>query len=200
MVQYRRSRIPNAPYFLTATLRDRTSDALVRHAKWLRFAFREAAREHPFRIDAIAVLPDHFHVICSLPEDDYDFSTRMQSIKRHFVASLTCNGVGLRFNAQRECDLWQSRFWEHTIRDEADLERHVDYVHFNPVKHGLVAAVEDWPYSSFHRYVREGRLPIDWGGRVGRESVSLAGEPPDCERALPDFVRATTATTTTKGR
>jgi putative transposase len=176
MVLYRRSRIANVPYFLTATLRDRKSSLLVDHVEALRAAFRVAAAQYPFHIDAVVVLPDHFHLLCTLPENDADFSTRIQVIKRHFTLSLIDHGVPLSRDHRGEYRLWQRRFWEHTIRDEEDLARHVDYIHYNPVKHGLVRAVAEWPHSSFHRYVRRGLLSADWGGTLPIEPQGKTGE------------------------
>lgn len=169
MVRYRRSRIANAPYFLTVTLRDRRSTFLTDHIALLRAAFQETAHPHPFDIDAVVVLPEHFHLLCSLPVDDADFSTRVRLIKRHFTRALVEQGVlnpGQRDARRGEYGLWQRRFWEHTIGDEQDYARHVDYILYNPVKHGLVRAVGAWPHSSFHRFVRQGLLPPDWGGTM----------------------------------
>lgn len=164
MVFYRRSRTANAPYFLTATLRDRRAKLLIDHVDLLRAAFREAAKQRPFRIEAVVVLPEHFHLLFSLPDDDADFSTRMRLIKRGFTHALLERGVALHKDARGEYELWQRRFWEHTIRDDEDYQRHVDYIHYNPVKHGWVRAAREWPHSSFHRYVRRGLLADDWGG------------------------------------
>ncbi len=164
MVEYPRNRLPNAPYFLTAVLHERGSRLLLDHVDELRAAFRCAAFEHPFRVDAIVVLPDHFHLLCTLPEGDADFSTRVQILKRRFTFGLERRGVPARTNSRRKACFWQRRFWEHTIRDEEDFERHVAYIHYNPVKHGLVGSVREWPHSSFHRYVRQRLVAEDWGG------------------------------------
>ncbi len=177
MVLYRRSRFVNAPYFLTATLRSRRARHLTDHIGALRAALRDAKHRHPFHVDALVILPDHFHLLCTLPEGDADFSTRMRVIKRGFTLRLREAGLPLRRNARGECDLWQRRFWEHTIRDDRDYQRHVDYIHYNPVKHGLVTAVRNWPYSSFHRYVRSGLLPEDWGGDSDASPRICSGEP-----------------------
>ena len=110
------------------------------------------------------ILPDHLHVVMTLPLDDADFSGRWRRIKGHFSSRLIAAGAPLKRHANGDLALWQRRFWEHTIRDDNDFARHVDYIHFNPVKHGLVSRARDWPYSSFHVYVRQGLLPEDWAG------------------------------------
>jgi putative transposase len=166
MVRYRRNFVPGGTYFFTVTLADRTSSALVHHISALRTAFRIARHERPFTIEAIVVLPDHLHAIWTLPLDDSDFSGRWRRIKAHFTHQLVAAGVPVNHRPNGEYALWQQRFWEHTIRDEIDFERHVDYVHFNPVKHKLLSRVSDWPYSSFHVYVRRGVLPADWAGDI----------------------------------
>ena len=138
-------------------------------------AFRIARHERPFTIEAIAILPEHLHTIWTLPTGDSDFSGRWRRIEAHFTHRL----VAARGPVKRHCNggyaPWQRRFWEHTIRNEFDFERHVDYVHFNPVKHKLVSRVRDWPYSSFHVFVRRGLLPADWAGDVD-ESLMDFGE------------------------
>jgi putative transposase len=178
MVRYRRNFLPGGTYFFTVTLSDRRSAALVDHVGKLREAFRVARRERPFAVEAIVILPDHLHAIFTLPPDDADFSGRWRRIKGHFSSALIDKGARLERNANGDLALWQRRFWEHTIRDENDFARHVDYIHFNPVKHGLVSRVCDWPYSSFHRYVRENVLPQDWAGDA-RASGADFGERPD---------------------
>ncbi len=164
MVRYRRNFIPGGSYFFTVTLDDRRSTALVDHVDKLRKAFRIARSERPFAIDAIAILPDHLHVIMTLPDDDADFSARWRRIKSQFTRRLAASGAPISCNHRGEFALWQRRFWEHTIRDDADFERCADYIHYKPVKHRLVASPSDWPYSSLHRYVRAGVLPATWGG------------------------------------
>ena len=164
MVRYRRNFAPGGTYFFTVTLADRTSSALVDHVAALRVAFRIARHERPFAIDAIVILPDHSHTIWTLPSGDSDFSGRWKRIKAHFTHRLVTAGAPVQRHGNGEYALWQRRFWEHTIRGEKDFERHVDYVHFNPVKHRLVSRAGDWPYSSLHVYVRRGLLPADWAG------------------------------------
>jgi putative transposase len=176
MVRYRRNFIPGGTYFFTVTLADRRSNALVDHIGALRSAFRAARRARPFAIDAIVVLPDHLHAILTPPTNDADFPGRWRRIKGHFSSALIEAGLDLQRRSNGDLALWQRRFWEHTIRDESDFARHVDYIHFNPVKHGLVQRVRDWPHSSFHRYVREDLLPDDWAGDLGDDGTDF-GEP-----------------------
>jgi putative transposase len=167
MVNYRRNFLPGGTFFFTVTLADRRSRMLKDHVGLLRNAFRAARRERPFIIDAIVVLPEHLHAILTLPSDDADFSGRWRRIKGHFASALLESSIELARRPNGDLALWQRRFWEHTIRDEGDFTRHIDYIHFNPVKHALVRRVCDWPHSSFHRYVREGLLPNDWAGNAG---------------------------------
>jgi putative transposase len=169
MVQYRRNFVAGATYFFTVTLFDRQATVLIDHVDILRAAFRATRHSLPFAIDAVVVLPDHLHIVMTLPSGDADFSSRLSLIKRRFTTNVAKMGVTIPRHRNGEHALWQRRFWEHTIRDDNDFERHVDYIHFNPVKHGLVRRVRDWPHSSFHRYVRGGLLPEDWAGDlIGR--------------------------------
>jgi putative transposase len=176
MVRYRRNWLHGGTYFFTLVLADRRSTALVDNIAALRLAFRATQQERPFTIDAIVVLPDHLHAIFTLPQDDFDFAGCWRRIKGHFSTSLLAAGTAIRCRANGELALWQRRYWEHTIRDENDFARHADYVHYNPVKYGLVKRVRDWPHSSFHLYVRRGILPGDWGGDVNEGTLGY-GEP-----------------------
>jgi putative transposase len=162
MVLYRRNRVPGGTYFFTVTLRNRSSTLLVDHIDLLRESVRFARRKKPFHIDALVVLPEHLHAVLTLPPGDYDYSGRWKMIKSHFSHALAKTGIPIKKNKRGEYALWQSRFWEHTIRDETDFAHHVDYVHYNPVKHGLVRQVRDWPYSTFYLYVQLGFYPLDW--------------------------------------
>jgi len=162
MVLYRCNRVAGGTYFFTVTLRDRSSNVLVRDIDLLRAAFRKVATEQPFTINAIVILSDHLHTVWTLPDGDADYSKRWWAIKSHFTRSLLASGLSLSADHRGEYRLWQRRFWEHTIRDDSDFQKHVDYIHWNPVKHKLVQHVADWPYSSFHQYVRIGLLPPDW--------------------------------------
>ena len=162
MVNYRRARVPGATYFFTVTLKDRRDDLLVTHIDVLRLTFRAVRQQKPFRLDAIVVLPDHLHTIWTLPDGDADFSSRWQAIKARFTRSLNNRGEATKRNARGEFDIWQARYWEHIIRDDSDFERHVSYIHYNPVKHSLVTCPTDWRWSSVHRYIRQGLIPATW--------------------------------------
>jgi putative transposase len=165
MTNYRRNFVPGASYFFTVNLEDRRAALLIDHVDVLRSAFREVRARHPFSVDAIVILPDHLHAIWTLPEHDADFARRWRLIKSAFSRGIPDGErVSASRSARGERGIWQRRYWEHTLRDETDVERHVDYIHFNPVKHGHVTRVRDWPYSSFHRMVKNGIYPEDWGG------------------------------------
>jgi putative transposase len=173
MVRYRRNFVAGGTFFFTLTLADRTSRALIDHVEAFRAAMRKTRCLHPFTIDAVVVLPDHLHILMTLPEGDADYPNRWRLIKRRFTDAVVKSGTPIAHLQNGEPALWQRRFWEHTIRDHRDFERHVDYIHFNPVRHGLVARVRDWPYSSFHNYVRRGLLPEDWGGDFSQDHRSF---------------------------
>ena len=165
MIYYRRNFVSGASYFFTANLADRRSSLLVDYIGELRVAFRYVRERHSFAVDAIVVLPDHLHAIWTLPDGDADFPMRWRLIKSAFSRALpTGEKVSPSRIAKGERGIWQRRYWEHTLRDEQDFERHVDYIHFNPVKHGLVQRVRDWPHSSFSKMVRDGTYPEDWAG------------------------------------
>jgi putative transposase len=168
MTSYRRNFVPGGSYFFTVNLADRRTRLLTEHIELLRGAFRDVHLRHPFVIAATVVLPDHLHAIWTLPEENADFATRWRLIKAAFSRGLP---GGERVSSSRSCKgergIWQRRYWGHTLRDERDFERHIDYIHFNPVKHGHVSRVSDWPYSTFHQMVRLGNYPEDWAGDVG---------------------------------
>ncbi|MDZ7748158.1 MAG: transposase [Halofilum sp. (in: g-proteobacteria)] len=177
MVRYRRNRVPGGTFFFTVALLDRRSDVLVRHVAELHASVAVERGRRPFRIDAYVVLPDHLHAVVTLPPADDDYAGRWRAVKSGFVRRLRKAGVVIPRNTRGESALWQRRFWEHTIRDESDYRRHVDYIHFNPVKHGLAVRVRDWPYSSFHRHVARGILPVDWADAPGAVAMPDTGEP-----------------------
>lgn len=164
MRTYQRLRINGGCYFFTVNLAKRHNNALlIANIDHLRDAFRITQRDHPFTMPAVVILPDHLHCLWQLPPDDSDFSTRWALIKARFSRNIP-TGEPLSQSRQRkgERGIWQRRYWEHLIRDEADYYRHVDYIHYNPVKHGYVQAAKAWQYSSFHRWVAQGHYPPDW--------------------------------------
>jgi putative transposase len=166
MVQHRRSFVPGGSFFFTLTLADRSSSRLTDRIGALGAAFRKCRAAHPFETLAIVVLPEHLHCVWLLPEGDADYPTRWGLIKRAFTRRQYREGPVPVGAAPR---IWQPRFWEHTVGDDADLQRHVDYIHYNPVKHGYAGRAAEWPHSSFHRYVKRGWLTEDWGVDPGAE-------------------------------
>jgi putative transposase len=173
MPNYRRARVAGASYFFTVNLLQRHhNDLLVRHIDSLRACVKRVRELHPFHVDAWVVLPEHMHAVWTLPPDDANFSIRWRLIKSLFAQRIPKEeSLSPVRQARGERGIWQRRFWEHLIRDDTDHARHVDYVHINPLKHGLVTAVADWPYSSFHRHVREGIYAPDWAADPGLEPV-----------------------------
>lgn len=164
MPNYRRFRVPGGTYFFTVNLLNRRSDLLVSNIDALRAAVREMRADRPFDIDAWVVLPEHIHCVITLPPEDFDFSNRFKSMKMRFSGAIPAMESRSPVRAKRgERGIWQRRFWEHVIRDNNDYARHLDYVHYNPVKHGYVKRVRDWPYSTFHRWVAAGLYPLNWG-------------------------------------
>ena len=177
MSRYRRAIIAGGTFFFTVVAYRRQPilcDEAIRVA--LREAVLSVRRAKPFTIDAWVLLPDHLHCVWTLPPDDDDFSGRWSLIK-----SAVSRAVGDQYrrsewlNASklkhRAATIWQRRFWEHCIRDENDLQRHIDYLHFNPVKHGLVTSVADWPHSTFHRFVEKGKYQMNWAGSADEVDV-----------------------------
>ena len=170
MPDYRRACSPGGTYFFTVNLLQRSgNDLLVRHIDHLREAVRSVRRAHPFTIHAWVVLPDHMHCVIELPVGDADFALRWRLIKIHFSRSIPGQEWRSATRLRRaERGIWQRRFWEHLIRDDQDFAAHMDYVHVNPLKHGLVERVADWPYSTFHRLVEQGVYAANWAGGSDR--------------------------------
>ncbi|MBR0694654.1 REP-associated tyrosine transposase [Bradyrhizobium lablabi] len=165
MPNYRRAFVPGGCWFFTVNLLNRRQTLLVDHIAALREAIATTRQNYSFAIDAFVVLPDHLHAIWTLPPGDSDFSTRWRLIKSRFAKALPKReALSAARVARGERGIWQRRFWEHLIRDEVDYARHVEYCYVNPLKHRLVTRVREWPHSSFHRDVRAGLFPEDWGG------------------------------------
>jgi putative transposase len=183
MPNYRRARLPGGSYFFTIVTYNRRPLFHDESAqRLLREAISVVRIDRPFKIDSFCLLPDHLHTIWTLPEDDNNFSQRWGAIKGHFSRKyreqhnehVVQSGSRL---IRGEQAFWQRRFWEHLIRDKDDFRRHFDYIHYNPVKHGLVETVAEWPWSSFHRCVRQGIYPADWcGSKQAKMSLVTAGE------------------------
>jgi putative transposase len=166
-MRYRRARTKGATFFFTVvTHRRRKILCIEDNAMLMKGAFKHVASSHPFKIDAFALLPDHIHSVWTLPENDGDFSMRWLLIKRYFTKRCHGKYKGTRTASMKNKDeqaIWQLRFWEHRIRNDGDFAAHVDYIHYNPVKHGYAKAPKDWAYSTFNRYVKEGIYDINWG-------------------------------------
>ena len=163
-MRYRRARAKGGTFFFTVVTHQRIPLlAGPENAQLLRLSIKHVMDKHPFKIDAFVLLPDHLHCIWTLPDGDDNFSTRWRLIKNTFTRQCDVKykqrPTQSRF-LKKEQMIWQRRFWEHQIRDDYDFEKHIDYIHYNPVKHGYVDRVCDWPYSTFHRYVRSGVYPI----------------------------------------
>ena len=166
-MQYRRAFVPGGSFFFTAVTEGRRplfhDEANV---NVLREAFRAVKAKRPFNLDAAVIMPDHLHCIWTLPPGDGGFSTRWRLIKtwftKHCAAELRTPPNAARLNKEEQA-IWQHRFWEHVLRDETDYARHIEYIHYNPVKHGYVSSPLDWPHSSFKQYVKAGIYAADWG-------------------------------------
>ena len=169
MPNYQNSKLKGGTFFFTVVTFGRQPILInPRSIEILHEVWQYTNQRFPFETVAICLLPEHIHTIWTLPEGDADFSTRWREIKRLFTKKyLQKTDVENYTNDPRikrgEAVVWQRRFWEHTIRDEQDLKCHVEYIHFNPVKHGLAAKTADWKWSSFHNFVRNGLYSLDWG-------------------------------------
>jgi putative transposase len=171
MPNYRRKR-QGELYFFTIVTCDRRPIFDASHARHLlHTAIDLTQKDHPWTMEAIVLLPDHLHMLWRLPEGDTDYSSRIGALKKRFMRRYLMRGgregrVAPGQRRHRRRGVWQQRFWEHTISDARDFHRHVDYIHTNPVKHGLVDYPRDWPHSSFHRYVKTGWYESDWCGQT----------------------------------
>ncbi|MEM9937997.1 MAG: transposase [Pseudomonadota bacterium] len=169
MPNYRRLYHPGGTYFFTFNLADRSTDLLIRHIDDLRTSWRTAQTTYPFETVAVVILPEHIHSLWTLPPEDQDYARRISMLKAGFTRRLPDQ---LKSSGRKgERGIWQPRYWEHLIRDEKDLENHVNYIHHNPVKHGYVTNPDNWPYSSWHRYKR------DYGAEWKATDLKATGEP-----------------------
>ena len=166
MPNYQRAWCPGGTYFFTVNLLQRhNNNLLVEQIDVLRKNIQQVKINHPFKIHAWVVLPEHLHCVIELPPGDSDFAKRWRLIKMGFSKALPNTEKRSKSRLKRgERGIWQRRYWEHLIRDDTDYNAHLDYIHINPVKHGLVNQVSDWPYSTFHHFVKNGIYPSNWSG------------------------------------
>ena len=164
-MQYRRADVKGGTYFFTVNLAERKNTLLIDEIDKLRDVLNRVKKRHPFKLDAMVVLPEHLHAIMTLPQADSDYATRWMLIKAGFSRQLPPHERVSKSRAKKgERGIWQRRYWEHLIIDECDYERHVDYIHYNPVKHGYVQRATDWRYSTIHDYIAKGIVDSHWGG------------------------------------
>lgn len=177
MSNYHRVKIDGGTYFFTIALQDRSKDYLVRYIDILRYAYQKTKECYPFETVAICILPEHIHWLMYISEKGIDYSIIISHFKRLFSQNLPveCRNPNASQMQKRELGVWQRRFWEHLIRNEQDLKNHMDYIYYNPVKHGYVNRVQDWKYSSFHQDVKQGLYPVNWGGNDEMNFASAVG-------------------------
>jgi putative transposase len=177
MSRYRRAPSGTTFFFTVVAYRRRPILCKEPVISALRDAISRVRAQRPFFLDAFVLLPDHLHCIWTMPAEDSNFSVRWSLIKHH--VSFACRHLSVDESTtqsrrkHRDAGIWQRRFWEHRIRDDADLQRHVDYVHINPVKHGLAQSACQWPYSTFHRYLKVGMYPVDWAGAPRQDALDF---------------------------
>ncbi len=179
MPNYIRAHCPGGTFFFTVVPYNRNSFLKpLQSRRILGHAWIAEMRSRPFTLEAICLLRDHLHFIMSLPEGDDDYSLRKSAIKtrftKMFLKANISNEYGVRYRRKGERSVWQMRFWEHMIRDDEDFWHHVDYIHYNPVKHDLVTRVRDWPWPSFHQYVRMSIYTSDWAEDLSSDNVGIA--------------------------
>ncbi len=172
MPNYRRVFEDGYSYFITVTTYNR-KPILIQNINILRESFYLSKQKYDYKIEAIVILPDHFHTIIT-PAYAKEYPKIISHIKRSFLflldpkqKEIAKNALPLSKQKRKQSGIWQNRYYEHTIRDEKDFKIRFDYIHFNPVKHGLVSRVKDWQFSSFFKYVKKGWYHMDWGDFEG---------------------------------
>jgi len=177
MPDYRRAYLKGGTFFFTVvTYRRHPIFEAEPAIDLLRRCFKLVMIEYPFNIDAIVILPDHLHCIWTLPDNDFDFSVRWRRIKASFsrnYSGSTAGDISESMRKKKERGIWQRRFWEHRIREQEDFNRHCDYIHYNPVKHGLADSPAEWEYSSFRKFVENGLYPESWGQTPERDLMEM---------------------------
>lgn len=170
-MNYRRADVEGGCYFFTLNLADRKKTLLTDEIDSLRSIINQVKSKHPFMLDAMVIMPDHLHALMTLPKDDKDYPTRWMLIKAGFSRAIPkTENISPSRHKKGERGIWQRRYWEHLIRSNDDYEKHVNYIHYNPVKHGYVSRAADWPYSTIHRYIEKGVIAHDWGYNSDHES------------------------------
>ena len=174
MSNYRRAFIAGGTYFFTVNLLQRQdNDLLIQKIDLLREVVTKVRKKYPFRIDAWVVLPNHLHCVWTLPPNETNFSLRWRLIKSGFSRNLPKTEYRSKIRSKaKERGIWQRHYWEHLIRNDLDYQRRIDYIHINPMKHGLVENVINWPYSTFHQYIDKGLYLPNWGSGI---DISVAG-------------------------
>ncbi|NRD68952.1 transposase [Psychrobacter okhotskensis] len=175
MRSYIRDKTKGGTYFLTMTLSNRKSRLLTKHVNEFRHAYRLTKQNHDFELNAMVLLPDHIHMLITLAEDSDNYAVIIASIKTHFSRQIKKSASEIITHSRvrsRERGIWQRRFWEHRIRDDLDYQHHMDYIHYNAVKHGYVTRPIDWSYSTFQKCVEDGFYSTDWGG-VGIDGIEV---------------------------
>ncbi len=171
-MQYRRADVAGGTYFFTVNLAERKNTLLIEHFDKLRSAFNKTKIQHPFLLDAMVVLPEHLHAVWTLPKNDNDFAKRWMLIESNFSRQLPkTERINKSRKTKGERGIWQRRYWEHLIRDEIDYQRHVEYIHYNPVKHGFVDKPTDWKYSTIHQHIELGKIDKNWGGNLNFDGL-----------------------------
>lgn len=178
MRTYIRDKTKGGCYFLTLCLENRPSSLLTDNVELFRNAYKVTKQNHSFTLDAMVLMPDHIHLMITLPKDSDNFSVIIASLKSHFSRQINLLnpdlGISSSRQKKRESGIWQRRFWEHKIRDEIDFLHHVEYIHYNPVKHGYTGSPKDWQFSTFHRFVEQGIYDKDWGSETLPVLINIA--------------------------
>lgn len=202
MSDYRRYFVPGGTFFFTVVTYARRPILITEGGRrFLRTAIESVRKRHPFSLVANVLLPDHWHLVIQLPAGDDRYSLRIKQIKAKFTEQWMSEDlpeakVTASQQKRGERGIWQPRFWEHTVLDEEDLERCVDYIHWNPMKHKLVSRVRDWEWSSFHRFVESGQYDAGWGGTApdGSDEETWGNQHSKPARRRPDQAERSSGT------
>ena len=173
-MRYRRVDVKAGTYFFTMNLQERHKTLLIDEIDLLRVVINKVKKEHPFKLNAMVVLLEHLHVMLTLPSNDNDYQTRLSLIKAGFSRKIPkTEPINKSRQSKGERGIWQRRYWEHHIVDEHDFENHVQYIHYNPVKHGYVKSAVDWKYSTIHHFISKGILAPNWGENYEDSGITV---------------------------